>query len=414
MVFDPYQNWLGIPPHEQPPNFYRLLGLVMFESNPDVIAQAADRQAFHVASFQSGPYMDSCQQIINELGMARACLLDPQQKASYDNYLLETVGHRAERTVASPPPPGQYSQGSFGQPAPVQQFSMPALVPVPDPMQGYRAPVAAPGGMMGNGGYPAYPTAPAMPTSLPMAMAAAFPQAAPSSVSSGNGSAAAIAPVMQHQRHADPPPPPPEEPSFVAPIGRRRLVRKKKDYTKEMVIGGLVLAGAAVLGIVFLTVNSGDTGKRHGLDILKDATEKESAVTSGASAEKDKKDKKDSKAKRDDKSKSDDKSSHDDKSNHSSGAAHKTSSPIEFGPPSDPDPPSKHKIQNNWKKRRNRRGMRPDEETVTPPPLDVSPPALETEPGGVIDGPAGRSGRGESDGSIKDAGEAVGIPPQEK
>ena len=29
MSFDPYLNWLGIPPHEQPPNFYRLLGVVL-------------------------------------------------------------------------------------------------------------------------------------------------------------------------------------------------------------------------------------------------------------------------------------------------------------------------------------------------------------------------------------------------
>ena len=33
--FDPYQAWLGIPPHDQPPNLYRLLGLVLFESNPE-------------------------------------------------------------------------------------------------------------------------------------------------------------------------------------------------------------------------------------------------------------------------------------------------------------------------------------------------------------------------------------------
>jgi hypothetical protein len=25
--FDPYHVWLGIPPHEQPPNHYRLLGI---------------------------------------------------------------------------------------------------------------------------------------------------------------------------------------------------------------------------------------------------------------------------------------------------------------------------------------------------------------------------------------------------
>ncbi len=35
--FDGYYKWLGIPPSEQPPNHYRLLGLGLFESDPDVI-----------------------------------------------------------------------------------------------------------------------------------------------------------------------------------------------------------------------------------------------------------------------------------------------------------------------------------------------------------------------------------------
>jgi hypothetical protein len=28
---DPYDEWLGIPPKDQPPNHYRLLGLELFE-----------------------------------------------------------------------------------------------------------------------------------------------------------------------------------------------------------------------------------------------------------------------------------------------------------------------------------------------------------------------------------------------
>lgn len=30
--FDPYHKWLGIPPEEQPPHYYRLLGIKLFES----------------------------------------------------------------------------------------------------------------------------------------------------------------------------------------------------------------------------------------------------------------------------------------------------------------------------------------------------------------------------------------------
>ncbi len=36
-TFAPYHKWLGIPPADQPANHYRLLGLNLFESDPDVI-----------------------------------------------------------------------------------------------------------------------------------------------------------------------------------------------------------------------------------------------------------------------------------------------------------------------------------------------------------------------------------------
>ena len=36
--FDPYHKWLGIPPQDQPPHYYRLLGIELFESDPDVIS----------------------------------------------------------------------------------------------------------------------------------------------------------------------------------------------------------------------------------------------------------------------------------------------------------------------------------------------------------------------------------------
>ena len=32
--FDPYHDWLGIAPKDQPPNHYRLLGVDLFEANP--------------------------------------------------------------------------------------------------------------------------------------------------------------------------------------------------------------------------------------------------------------------------------------------------------------------------------------------------------------------------------------------
>ena len=85
-AFDPYLNWLGISVHEQPPNFDRLLGVVLFESNPAVIEQAADPQSLTVGAYQGGRRR-LCQRLLSEIAMARFNLLDPQQKASYDSHL---------------------------------------------------------------------------------------------------------------------------------------------------------------------------------------------------------------------------------------------------------------------------------------------------------------------------------------
>ena len=53
--FDVYHKWLGIPPHEQPPTHYRLLGLAAFESDPDVIGHAADARMAHLKRLPGGP-----------------------------------------------------------------------------------------------------------------------------------------------------------------------------------------------------------------------------------------------------------------------------------------------------------------------------------------------------------------------
>ena len=110
--FDPYQVWLSIPPNEQPANFYRLLGLPLFESNPDVISNAADRQMAFVRTFQTGKYSELSQKILNELSQARITLLDAQKKAQYDATLHgeQNVEQTANQSgsfgeIQSPPPP---------------------------------------------------------------------------------------------------------------------------------------------------------------------------------------------------------------------------------------------------------------------------------------------------------------------
>ena len=106
--FDPYRIWLGIPPQEQPPNYYRLLGLAPFESDRDVIANAADRQMAHLRTFQSGKNSAISQKILNEVAAARICLLNPKKRAEYDSQLR----HEIEAGVATPEGQGRGRPGS--------------------------------------------------------------------------------------------------------------------------------------------------------------------------------------------------------------------------------------------------------------------------------------------------------------
>jgi hypothetical protein len=52
--FDPYSEWLGIGPEEQPPDHYRLLDIDRFESDCEVISLAARKRAAHIETFLDG------------------------------------------------------------------------------------------------------------------------------------------------------------------------------------------------------------------------------------------------------------------------------------------------------------------------------------------------------------------------
>ncbi len=94
MSFDPYYKWLGIPPNEQPPNHYRLLGLSLFETNSDAIDNAADRQMAHLRTFQAGPEGAHSQRLLNEIAAARLTLLDPSRRWAYDDALRSQLAPR--------------------------------------------------------------------------------------------------------------------------------------------------------------------------------------------------------------------------------------------------------------------------------------------------------------------------------
>jgi len=100
--FDPYHKWLGIPPAEQPPNHYRLLGISKFENDPDVIQIAADRQMAHLRSLSGGPNAAAAERILNETAAAKLCLLNDTKRIEYERQL-----HEQERAAVPEPAPVQ-------------------------------------------------------------------------------------------------------------------------------------------------------------------------------------------------------------------------------------------------------------------------------------------------------------------
>ncbi|MBN2294842.1 MAG: hypothetical protein JXM70_20605, partial [Pirellulales bacterium] len=93
--FDPYHQWLGISPAEQPPDHYRLLGIRQFEDDPTVIENAADRQMIHLKTFQTGPRSVHSQRLLNEVAAARVCLLSPEKKDEYDRRIRQSASGAA-------------------------------------------------------------------------------------------------------------------------------------------------------------------------------------------------------------------------------------------------------------------------------------------------------------------------------
>ena len=92
--FDAYDKWLGIPPKDQPPNFYKLLGIELYESDPEVITVAAEQRSRHVQTFQSGDYALISQKMQKKIICVRDYLLDDAKKADYDKSLKLQLQHK--------------------------------------------------------------------------------------------------------------------------------------------------------------------------------------------------------------------------------------------------------------------------------------------------------------------------------
>ncbi len=98
--FDAYHRWLGIPPHQQPPDHYQLLGVQRFEADADVIETAADRQSAHVRTYASGQHGKLASKLLNQIAAARICLLKQETKAEYDTRLRAHLNKKKQAAQA--------------------------------------------------------------------------------------------------------------------------------------------------------------------------------------------------------------------------------------------------------------------------------------------------------------------------
>ncbi len=141
-AFDPYHRWLGIPPKEQPPDSYRLLGLTRFEDDREVIEAAADQRMAFLRSVQTGPRGPLSQKLLNEVAAAKVRLLHAEKKAEYDRQLREQAAEEhAETPQAVPIVPRAVAvqAGDGADTGPAQAVAVPGEEPVVLPRATFRA-----------------------------------------------------------------------------------------------------------------------------------------------------------------------------------------------------------------------------------------------------------------------------------
>ncbi|PHS12528.1 MAG: hypothetical protein COA78_08185 [Blastopirellula sp.] len=100
-AFNPYVQWLGLNIAGQP-DCYTLIGLPWYEADPAKILAAADQAYARVQVQQAGINEATKQALLSEILTARACLLDPTSKATYDRQLQQYQQSTATAPIAQP------------------------------------------------------------------------------------------------------------------------------------------------------------------------------------------------------------------------------------------------------------------------------------------------------------------------
>ena len=134
--FDPYHRWLGVPPEEQPPDHYRLLGVARFESDPEVISNASDQRMTHLRTFASGKNSADSQRMLNEISAATRNLLDASKKTPYDAQLRAQLAAKEAQLAAKVSKPAKPLRVA-------QAIPLPASAPVSEAVAAATPVIAA-------------------------------------------------------------------------------------------------------------------------------------------------------------------------------------------------------------------------------------------------------------------------------
>lgn len=105
MDFDPYGQWLNVPPDRRPPTYYDLLGLPAGETDEQRVHEAAQDRYDHVRKYTLGPASAQREQafhVLVELSEALHCLTDPKRRQAYDQQLRGDEEPTAVAAVAQP------------------------------------------------------------------------------------------------------------------------------------------------------------------------------------------------------------------------------------------------------------------------------------------------------------------------
>ena len=109
---DLYTTWLGIPSGMRPPTYYALLKIPRFCDDIARIDLRAHRQLDKLEQYVLVPDREkrnACQDLMDEIALARTVLIDPIRRAEYDAWLAEHLGIKHEPRQTRP----QYDQPVF-------------------------------------------------------------------------------------------------------------------------------------------------------------------------------------------------------------------------------------------------------------------------------------------------------------